>query len=444
MTLSIGFIGAGNMGRPFIRALLETGFRVTVHDYDPGCERWVRGQGAQWAATPAAAAQDIDVLITCLPLPEQVRETMIGRNGALAAPVDDDFDREVVWIDTSTTDYHNTLDIARMAAPLGVMSLEAPVSNLSHMGVDFNNVCFYVGGEKKAYDKVRGVLDAMGQYSFHVGAIGQGQSVKLLTNLLFYCATLAWGELLLVAQNQGLDLRWLWNVAKTSRANCFVVDQVTPMLLDGSYDHSCTLEITVKDMALTVALADELGVDLPLGRLTEARYRQAGGLYPARANHLKVVAMMETENQRRLLIEGFTAPSPYGADRNYRHPDTFDVDACGRRKPSLPERFGYPLSHPACGRYAQCLLEVMAWTNHAILQEALQLGRAMGLEPSLLDQVVSRSCGASWVDDHRDRYVPHGAVLQDLPRLMESLHLPILRALDLDAVVACQPVRQAS
>ncbi|KTC36005.1 hypothetical protein AO269_14590 [Pseudomonas putida] len=439
MTLSIGFIGAGNMGRPFVTALLKKGFIVTVHDHDPSCERWVCGQGAQWASTPAAAAMGNAILITCLPLPSHVRETMIGNNGALTALASG-----AVWIDTSTTDYHNTLDIARMAALRGVMSLEAPVSNLSHMGVDFNNVCFYVGGEKKAYDIARPALDAMAEHRFHVGAIGHGQSVKLLTNLLFYCATLAWGELLLVAQNQGLDLHWLWNVAKHSQANCFVVDQVTPMLLDGSYDHSCTLEITVKDMALTVALADELGVDLPLGRLIEARYRQAGGRYPAHANHLKVVALMEAENQRRLLIDGFTAPSPYGADRTYRHPDTFVIDARGRRKPSLPEHFGYTLTHPACGHYAQCVLEVMAWTNHTIRQEALQLGDAMGLEPSLLEQVVSHSCGASWVDDQRDSYVPHVALLHDFPRLMESLHLPILQALALDTVLAPQPARQAS
>lgn len=440
MNTSIGFIGAGNMGRPFVRALLQNGFTVTVHDHDPGCEHWVRSQGAQWAPSPAAAAQGCGLLITCLPLPSHVREAMIGHGGALAA-----LNQGAVWIDTSTTDYHNTLDIAQRARARGVMSLEAPVSNLSHMGVDFNNVCFYVGGAKAAYDMARPVLEAMGQYSFHVGAIGRGQSVKLLTNLLFYCATLAWGELLLVAQNQGLDLRWLWHVAKGSRANCFVVDQVTPMLLDGSYDHSCTLQITVKDMALTVALADELGVELPLGRRVEVRYRQAGERYPARANHLKVVALMEAENQRRLLIDGFTAPSPYGADPHYRHPDTFVVDARGRRKPSLPERFSYRLSHPACGHYAQCLLETMAWTNHRILQEALQLGRAMGLEPSLLEQVVERSCGASWVDDQRDSYTPDQRLLGEFPELTAALHLPILHYLDLDAVNAvAAPVRYAS
>ena len=60
-----------------------------------------------------------------------------------------------IWVDTSTTDYHNTLRIAEEAKKKGVHSLESPVSNLSHMGADFSNTSIYVGGDKKAYDSVK-------------------------------------------------------------------------------------------------------------------------------------------------------------------------------------------------------------------------------------------------------------------------------------------------
>ena len=423
MTTSIGFIGAGNMGRPFIVALRQRGFQVTVHDIDTQCRPWVLAQGAQWADSPAQAARDCQVLVTCLPLPCHVWLMMTGDQGALAG-----LSPGAVWVDTSTTDYHNTLAVAALAERLGVMSLEAPVSNLSHMGVDFNNVCFYAAGAAQAYARAEPALRAMGQHALHVGAIGQGQSVKLLTNLLFYSATLVWGELLLAAQTHGLNLHWLWQVAKSSRGNCFVVDQVTPLLLDGSYDYSCSLQITVKDTALTVALADELKVALPLGRTVEQRYRQAGACYPTHANHLRVVHMIEREHGRSLQIPGFTAPSPYGANRDYRHPLERDVDTCGRVKPALPSRYDYALSHPAGLDIAYSLLEVMALGNHLILHEALTLGRAMGLDHALLDQVVSRSCGPSWVSDHPDEYTPQPSVLGDIPALLAGLQLPMVEA----------------
>lgn len=426
MNESIGFIGAGNMGRPFIAELLRQGYAVSVHDFDPGCAAWADEHGAAWAPTPAQAAEGAAVLITCLPLPCHVRHMMIGTDGALAG-----LSPGAIWVDTSTTDYHNTLEIAALAAARGVLSLEAPVSNLSHMGVDFNNVCFYAGGTASAYAQVEPVLRVMGQHALHVGAIGTGQSVKLLTNLLFYCATLVWAELLIVAQTHGIDLHWLWETAKKGRGNCFVVDQITPLLLDGSYDHSCTLEITVKDTALVVSLADELEVPLALGRLVEQRYRQARYSYPARANHLKVVHLLERENDRRLQIPGFTAPSPYGANRDYCHPAPLHTDARGRVKPHVPPQYRYTLGHPAWAEQAQCLSEVMAWSNALILREALELGRAMGLGAELLDRVVSMSCGPSWVSDNAHSYQPDRAVLREFAGLVADLHLPILHTLDL-------------
>jgi 3-hydroxyisobutyrate dehydrogenase len=426
MNKSIGFIGAGNMGRPFIVELLRQGFAVSVHDIDPNCASWAHEHGAFWALTPAQAAEGASVLITCLPLPCHVRQMMTGPDGALAG-----LSAGAVWVDTSTTDYHNTLEIAELAAARGVLSLEAPVSNLSHMGVDFNNVCFYAGGTASAYAQVEPVLRVMGEHALHVGAIGSGQSVKLLTNLLFYCATLVWGELLIVAQTHGIDLHWLWETAKKSRGNCFVVDQITPLLLDGSYDHSCTLEITVKDTALVVSLADELDVPLALGRLVEQRYRQSCYSYPPRVNHLKVLHMLERENDRRLQIPGFTAPSPYGVNRDYRHPTTLHTDARGRVKPHVPQQYGYTLSHPAWAHHAECLMEVMALSNALILREALELGRAMGLGDELLDQVVSMSCGPSWVSDNPHVYQPNRPVLREFAGLVADLHLPILQTLNL-------------
>ena len=69
-----------------------------------------------------------DVVITCLPLPHHVYENMVGPDGALEG-----MKKDSIWIDTSTTDYHNTLKIEALGIAKGVISLEAPVSNLSHL-----------------------------------------------------------------------------------------------------------------------------------------------------------------------------------------------------------------------------------------------------------------------------------------------------------------------
>ncbi len=399
----IAFIGVGNMGRPLVERLLLAGYEVQVYDIDPTRASSVIAAGARWKATPALCASGCEVVVTCLPLPHHVLENMTGPEGALAGMAENS-----VWIDTSTTDYHNTRHIAGLARQKHIHSLEAPVSNLSHMGVDFANVCFYIGGDKIGYQSSHSVLETMGRKAFYVGAIGTGQSVKLLTNLLFYAATAVWAELLVLARANEIPLHWFWDFVKTSRGNCFVSNQLTPFMLDASYDHSCTLEITVKDMSLTEALADELGVAMPLGRIIADRYRQAGARFDTQDNHVKVAALSEQENSIALALADFQAPSPYGANRNYRHSGAFTEDAFGRITPTLPGTFhsGIRFTDNQKIKLATHLVEFLACINRVILGEAAEIGGAMGLSPSLVTQVVNWSCGPSWVAEHMDSYEP--------------------------------------
>ena len=423
----VSFIGTGSMGRPLIFKLLAKGYQVQVFDKYKEMSDTVLAAGAVWRDSPREAAQGCDVLVTCLPLPHHVLENMMGDDGCLAG-----MHPGATWIDSSTTDYHNTLHIAGVAAPQGVYSLEAPVSNLSHMGVDFANVSFYVGGDRVGYDRCEDVLNTMGRISFYVGKIGEGQTVKLFTNLLFYTAMVVWGEVLMIAKHLGIPLHWMWGYAKASRGDCFVTDQCTPFIFDGSYDRSCTLEITVKDTGLTVDLADELHVPLPIGRIVERRYRQAGKTYEAHDNHIIVTKLIEEDNLTDLQVPGFTAPSPYGADPNYRHPEGIIEDKFRRIKPLLPERYrspSYELDAELVDA-AHGLMEFMAYVNYCILHESRMLGREMGLGEDLLRDVVRWSCGPSWVADHEDTFQPEPRVLTRVAELGKGVKkLPVIHAL---------------
>jgi 3-hydroxyisobutyrate dehydrogenase-like beta-hydroxyacid dehydrogenase len=423
----VSFIGTGSMGRPMIFKLLEKGYHVQVYDKYQENAGTVVAAGAIWKDTPADAAKGCDIVVTCLPLPHHVLENMLGEQGAL-----EEMRSGSTWVDSSTTNYHNTKHIASVADQQGVFSLEAPVSNLSHMGVDFANVAFYVGGDQQGFDDSFDVLNTMGKKSFYVGEIGRGQTVKLFTNMLFYNAMVFWGEVLIIAKATGINLHWMWDFIKASKGNCFATDQVTPFILDGSYDRSCTLEITVKDTDLTVNLADELNVPLPVGRIVEERYRQAGNKYQAHDNHVCIVKLVAEENHMELMIPGFTAPSKYGINTNYIMPNEFVEDQYGRVKPKLPASY----QSPACDldanliNLAQTLTDFMAYIHYVSLQESYLLGRNMKLESELLREVVRWSVGPSWVADHEDSFQPEPEILLKMKALAEKnnhLHLPAIR-----------------
>ncbi|RWL75892.1 MAG: NAD(P)-dependent oxidoreductase [Mesorhizobium sp.] len=398
----IGFIGTGSMGRPMIAKLLQAGYQVHAYDIKPAAAKDVVEKGARWHDAPRDAARDCEIVITCLPLPHDVFDNMTGEQGALAGMAPGS-----VWIDTSTTDYHNTLEIARRAAAIGVHSLEAPVSNLSHMGVDFANITFFVGGQREVYERCEAVLQTMGATSFHVGDISQGQSVKLLTNLLFYAAAVASGHALCRSVREGIPAQQAWREFVASSANSVAIEQFAPFLLDGSYDRSCTLEITVKDMGLTVQLADELGVGLPIGRAVENRYAEAGRKFDRYEGHLRVSKLAEVVFGVRLQVPGYCAPSKYGANPAYPPDQEFLTDRIGRIKPKREHVFpldDVPLSDIQI-RLLKSLVGELTHLNRLILDEAFDLGRGMGLNDAMIYDVITWSVGASaWSDSHAQQH----------------------------------------
>lgn len=416
----VTFIGTGSMGDPMVRELLQEGYSVKVYDKYKKMAEGVIAEGAVWADTPRESAMGSEFVFTCLPLPEDVYENMMGEDGALAG-----MDNGAIWIDTSTTDYHNTLKIAAEADKKGVISLEAPVSNLSHMGANFANTSIYVGGEKVGYDRVKPVLDVISKISFHVAKIGEAQTVKLITNLLFYTDTVICGECLALAQEAGIPLKWMWEQINNSKAFSVSTEQFMPFLFDHTYDNSCSLEIGHKDMNLTTSLADELNVALPLGRIIRDHYNETLNRWTSQDRHVIVCKVTEEDNNISMQIPGFFAPSKYGANPDYKMLDEMIEDEHGRIKPKIEESYKADSYTPtdAQKELIDTIVPYMTWINYIIYEECLDLGAGMGLSKELLEEVILWSVGTCWLTDNYDKYTPDAALLDKMRALDTKLKL---------------------
>jgi 3-hydroxyisobutyrate dehydrogenase len=359
-------------------------------------------------------------VFTCLPLPEHVFENMMGIDGAL-----DGMHSGAIWVDHSTTDYHNTLRIAEQAKKKGIISLEAPVSNLSHMGADFANTSIYVGGDMKAYERIKEVFNTVSKVSFHVAKIGEAQTVKLITNLLFYTQTVICGECMALAQEAAIPLHWMWQNSLNSKAFSVSAEQFMPFLFDGSYDHSCTLEIGHKDMNLTCDLADELQVAMPLGRIVRDHYNETMRRWDSQAGHIIVCKITEADNNISLRIPNFVAPSKYGANPNYVRSEEMVTDQYGRIKPKLPDSYKAPTFQPSPSQQelVETLMDYMAYINHIVYEECFDLGAGMGLAKELLKEVILWSVGTCWVTDNYDVYQPDARILSKMAALETNLKL---------------------
>lgn len=408
------------MGKPMIRKLLDGGFTVRVFDVHKHMAESVIAAGAIWTTSSRECAIGAGIVCTCLPLPVHVRQQMVGANGALAGMT-----KGATWIDTSTTDYHNTLDIAAMARSLGCYSLEAPVSNLSHMGVDFCNTSYLVGGDEEAWKAAQAFLDVTGKISFFIGKIGMAQSAKLLTNDTFYTAVIHFGEVCALVQEAHIPLHWFWDFIKESRGNTVASDQFAPFLFDGSWDDSCILLIGVKDMQLTCEMADEVSEGLPVSRITNEAYQLASQRYDVNRGHVQVSRITEDDNEVTLRIPNFSAPSKYGVDKSYEHPTGMIRDAIGREKPELGTKYRSPPVDVSKEQreMARDLCEYLALINLVVFEEAVRLGVGMGVEEDLVKKILTWSVGTCWVQDHLDEYLAEQKFLDKVKDIVSKSNL---------------------
>ncbi len=281
------FVGIGNMGHPMAANLLKAGYPLIVHDLDRDKADDLIAAGAIWAGTLAAGVATADVVITSLPGPLQVRHVMLGNEGIFAA-----VRHGMTVIDTSTSAVDLVQELALKATARGIEFLEAPVTN----AVDFallGKLSIFVGGAAACFAQHKPLFEVIGEKIFHVGAHGNGATVKLLTNLLWFVGAAAIGEGLMLGAKAGVPLETIWAAIKSSAGNSWVAEYDVPSIFAGHYDPSFTLALCCKDLALINDIAGKQGYPLMMGALARALFEEARATYGDAAGELHVVRLLE-------------------------------------------------------------------------------------------------------------------------------------------------------
>jgi 3-hydroxyisobutyrate dehydrogenase len=301
MTLRIGYIGLGALGRHLAGSLLRAGFPLTVYDVDASCSVDLGRAGATCAGSIAETARASDTIITCLPSPEAVASVVAEEGGVLEALAPGG-----TWIDMSTNDAHELQRLSTLAAAKGIETLEAPVTGGVHRAAA-GMITVLVGGKEEVYEKHRPAFDAMGGRVFYIGALGQATVIKVITNMLAFIHLVADGEALMLAKRGGVDLKLAWDVIKASSGNSFCHETEGQLILNGSYNINFTMDLARKDLYFAHQMGREFGVPLELGGLTEQIFARARAVYGGGAQSPMVVKLLEDAVGTDLRAPGFPA-----------------------------------------------------------------------------------------------------------------------------------------
>jgi 3-hydroxyisobutyrate dehydrogenase len=194
-------------------------------------------------------------------------------------------------IDCSTISPQVTREIAAKLAEKGVNMLDAPISGGSE-GAAKGTLSIMVGGDEAQFARALPVFQAMGKTITHIGAVGTGQTVKLVNQVLVVGNCLAMCEALLLAQAGGVDLQKTYEAISQGAAGSWMFTNRGPQIMKRDWRPGFTVALQQKDLRLVLDAADELGVPLAGTSLIFNLYRtlEAQGLQEE-GNHALIKAL---------------------------------------------------------------------------------------------------------------------------------------------------------
>lgn len=284
----IGFVGVGAMGAPIIRALADAGHELLVHDRDARAVARVVGRGVVAAPGARAVADAAEIVLVSLPTPAVVREVACGEDGLSRGGAIQ------VYVDLSTTGAVVAGEVAATFAARGLDVLDAPVSG-GVSGATARTLAVMAAGEERVFERVRPLLDTFGGSVFHVGSLpGQGQTVKLLNNLLSATALAVTSEALTLGVSAGLDPATLLEVFNAGSGRNTATSQKFPThVLTRRFASGFRLELMAKDVELCVAEARDRGFPMLVGGLVQQIWTLARSQAAADADHTEIVRLFE-------------------------------------------------------------------------------------------------------------------------------------------------------
>ncbi len=297
--MKIGFIGLGNVGGKLAGSLLRNNFDLTVRDLDESLTNSLKDLGAKVAKSPKELAEQTDLIITSLPSPEVSAEVMEADDGIVNG-----LSENKIWLEMSTTDKNEVKRLGEKVIDKKAIPMDGPVSGGCHRAAT-GNIAIFVGGERKAFEKILPALTVMGRKILHTGELGTASILKVITNYLASVNLVALGEAWTVAKKSNLEMAKTYKGIAISSGNSFVHETESQVILNGSYNINFTMDLVLKDTSLFDNLAKKLNAPLEISPQIVEIFKDGQKKYGSRAWSSMIVKRMEDLNNINFRANGF-------------------------------------------------------------------------------------------------------------------------------------------
>ena len=264
---SAAMIGTGIMGAPLARRLAAAGLATSAWNRSAAKAADLAACGVRVHDSAAQAAAGCDVVISMLSSGAVNEEVLLGEGGVLAA-----MRPGAVLAVMSSIPVETARRLERAAAARGVRCLDAPVSG-GEKGAIEGSLSIMVGGAPDVFEMMEPVFRLLGRPT-HIGPPGAGQLAKLCNQLIVASTLCAVAEGLVLAERGGADPARVREALLGGFADSTVLRQHGARMVEGRFDPGGPAKYQVKDTTTALAMADEVGADLPVARVVDALFAQ--------------------------------------------------------------------------------------------------------------------------------------------------------------------------
>jgi len=262
----IGFVGLGLMGVPMVRRLVARGWQVAVWNLEP--ERYTEVKDVTVLDGPAQVREASDIVIFCILNGDAVEECCFGPKGLARAT-----SGASLLIDCSTINPDRTLALAeRLKAETGMGWVDAPISG-GPAAAGEGNLTIMMGGDSAEVGRAMPVLADLATNLTHIGALGAGQTAKIINQAIVGVGYVLMAEALALAEAAGIDAARLPAALAGGMADSTVLKRIYPQQAARDYEpprgYARQLD---KDLVNVMHFVEELGLDLPLIARAASRY----------------------------------------------------------------------------------------------------------------------------------------------------------------------------
>lgn len=255
------------MGGPMAAHLAKAGHEMTVYNRSKAkAENWVAENGGVMASSPAEAASDVQIAITCVGNDDDLSAVTMGRDGVFGA-----MQSGTLHIDHTTVSARIARQLSVEAQGRAIHVVDAPMSG-GQAGAENGKLSIMCGGSKEAFAAAEIIMSVYAARIVHVGRSGAGQTTKMCNQIAIAGVLQGLSESLRFAQASKLDLEKVYEAISGGAAQSWQMDNRWATMARDEFDFGFAVDWMRKDLGLALEEARTNGATIPIAALVDQFY----------------------------------------------------------------------------------------------------------------------------------------------------------------------------